>query len=101
MDRYAYVGSLDHDTKKQLRDAVRSGTQRLLYTSPEALVSGLAPAVLDCAKAGLLQQVVIDEAHLVDQWGTDFRPEFQTMPGLIREAYATAPAGSEAVPFCC
>jgi len=89
--RFAYVGSLAPDVKKQLRDAVREGSQRLLYTSPEALVTGLAPALLACADAGMLQQVVIDEAHLVDQWGTDFRPEFQTMPGLIREAYGRAP----------
>ena len=34
------------DVKKQLRDAVREGSQRLLYTSPEALVTGLAPALL-------------------------------------------------------
>jgi len=93
LGRYAYVGSLDADTKAQLRDAVRSGSQRLLYTSPEAFVSGLAPAMLACAEAGMLQQVVIDEAHLVDQWGTDFRPEFQTMPGLIRDAYENAPQG--------
>lgn len=93
LGRYAYVGSLDPDTKAQLREAVRSGSQRLLYTSPEAFVSGLAPAVLACAEAGLLQQIVIDEAHLVDQWGTDFRPEFQTMPGLIRDAHANAPEG--------
>ncbi|MFA4897324.1 MULTISPECIES: protein DpdF [Microbacterium] len=92
LGRFAYVGSLDPDTKSQLRDAVRSGTQRLLYTSPEAFVSGLAPAVLSCAEAGLLQQIVVDEAHLVDQWGTDFRPEFQTMPGLIRDAHANAPS---------
>jgi ATP-dependent DNA helicase RecQ len=91
--KYAYVGSLDPDVKKRLRDAVRSGTQRLLYTSPEAFVSSLAPAVLDCAKAGFLQQVVIDEAHLVDQWGSDFRSEFQTLPGLIRDAYSVAPGG--------
>lgn len=93
--RFAYVGSLAPHVKKQLRAAVREGTQRLLYTSPEALVTGLAPAVLACADAGMLQQIVIDEAHLVDQWGTDFRPEFQTMPGLIREAYGRAPAGKK------
>lgn len=93
LGRFAYVGSLEAETKKQLREAVRAGTQRLLYTSPEAFVSGLAPAVLASAEAGLLQQVVIDEAHLVDQWGTDFRPEFQTMPGLIRDAYDRAPEG--------
>lgn len=89
--RYAYVGSLAPDVKRQLREAVRAGTQRLLYTSPEALVSSLAAAVMECARDGLLQQVVIDEAHLVDQWGTDFRSEFQTMPGLIRNAYEAAP----------
>lgn len=95
LQRFAYIGSLDPDSKKQLRDAVRSGTQRLLYTSPEAFVSGLASAVLECAKRGFLQQIVVDEAHLVDQWGTDFRPEFQTMPGLIKDAYANAPAGKQ------
>lgn len=93
LNRFAYVGSLDPEFKKQLREALSDGRQRLLYTSPEAFVSGLAPTVLSTARAGLLQQVVIDEAHLVDQWGTDFRPEFQTMPGLIRDAYEIAPDG--------
>lgn len=90
-NRFAYVGSLDAATKETLRVAVRSGEQRLLYTSPEAFVSGLAPAILDCASQGNLRQIVIDEAHLIDQWGTDFRPEFQTMPGLISEARNLAP----------
>lgn len=93
--KYAYVGSLEPSIKKQLRDAVRTGAQRILYTSPEAFVSSLAPAVLGCARAGKLQQVVIDEAHLVDQWGSDFRSEFQTMPGLINDAYALAPNGAK------
>ncbi|UQX87638.1 DEAD/DEAH box helicase [Jatrophihabitans telluris] len=93
--RFAYVGSLAPELKRQLRDAVRNGSQRLLYTSPEAFVTGLAPALLACADAGILQQIVIDEAHLVDQWGTDFRPEFQIMPGLIREAHARAPASKK------
>lgn len=94
-DRYAYIGSLDAELKRQLREAVRAGTQRLLYTSPEAFVSSLAPAIAACAKSGRLQQIVIDEAHLVDQWGADFRSEFQTMPGLIREAWEAAPDASK------
>ncbi|MGL5823278.1 MAG: DEAD/DEAH box helicase, partial [Nocardioides sp.] len=40
-NRYAYVGSLDPASKESLRRAVRAGTQRLIYTSPEAFVSGL------------------------------------------------------------
>ena len=91
VNRFAYIGAMDKDVKKQLRAAVRAGTQRIIYTSPEAFVSGLSDAVARTARDGNLQQIVIDEAHLVDQWGTDFRPEFQTMPGLIRDAYAQAP----------
>ncbi|MGI5216892.1 protein DpdF [Nocardia sp. CA-290969] len=92
--RFAYVGSISSDIKSALRVAVREGSQRMLYTSPEALVTGLAPAILDCAKAGRLQQVVVDEAHLVDQWGNDFRTAFQTMAGLIAEVRACAPKGA-------
>lgn len=95
VDRYAYVGHLDPDTKRGLRAAVISGQQRIIYTSPEAFVSGLAYSVLEGARAGLIQQIVIDEAHLVDQWGNDFRPEFQTMAGLIREADSVAPKESK------
>lgn len=91
VQRFAYIGALDETVKKELRGAVRAGTQRIIYTSPEAFVSGLSDAVIRAAVDGHLQQVVVDEAHLVDQWGTDFRPEFQTMPGLIRDAYDQAP----------
>lgn len=91
VNRYAYIGSLDAETKRAIRSAVRSGTQRILYTSPEAFVTGLSSAVLDCARDGLLQQIVVDEAHLVDQWGDDFRPEFQVLPGLAKVAYEIAP----------
>ena len=95
--RYAYVGDLDEGTKRALRAAVATGQQRVLYASPEALVTGLSSSVLRCAEAGLLRQVVIDEAHLVDQWGNEFRPEFQTIAGLVRRAQAIAPEGSRPV----
>lgn len=95
LGRYAYVGTMDPETKRGLRAAVISGQQRVIYTSPEAFVSGLAYSVLEGARAGLIQQIVVDEAHLVDQWGNDFRPEFQTMAGLIREASTIAPSASK------
>ena len=92
-DRYAYVGGLPDDVKKSFRDAIRDGRQRIVYTSPEALMTGLRDALLACAEDGLLRQFVVDEAHMVDQWGQDFRPEFLTMAGLRAQLVRRAPAG--------
>jgi hypothetical protein len=43
--RYAYLGEMTEEDKRALREAVRTGEQRILYTSPEAFSTGLAPAL--------------------------------------------------------
>lgn len=93
--RYAYTGGLADPDKEELRQAVRDGRQRLLVTSPEALVTGLSASLAAAAAAGHLKYLVIDEAHLVDQWGSDFRPEFQTMSSQRLAWLGAAPPGRQ------
>jgi ATP-dependent DNA helicase RecQ len=76
-----YSGLSDLD-RAEIRRRMCDGTQRILFTSPEALTTSLLRTVFEVARAGMLKYLVIDEAHLVTQWGDAFRPAFQALAGL-------------------
>lgn len=76
-----------------IAERISSGTQGLCFASPEAACGRLRDPLRNAAQAGQLRALVIDEAHLVDQWGTGFRTEFQELSGLRRELLAAAPPG--------
>ena len=67
-------------------------SQPLLLTSPESMTSALRDQLLELAAMGRLAGLVIDEAHLVTQWGRSFRPEFRTL-GRLRSELLAAAAG--------
>lgn len=92
-DRFAYHSDLSHVERAALRDRVRAGTQRIVITSPEAATTILRGALYAAARAGLLRYFVIDEAHVVTSWGTEFRPAFQALSGLRRGLLRSAPQG--------
>lgn len=86
----AYHSGRSTEEKRAIRERLAAGTQRLLFTSPESLVHGLAPQLRELAQRGGLTHIVIDEAHLVYSWGLDFRPDFQLAASLIRELRSIA-----------
>lgn len=90
-DRLAWHGSLPEDEKSSIRMRLREGSQRVLFASPEAVTGPLCRELFATAEAGRLKYFVVDEAHLVSQWGTEFRPEFQSMAGLRRELISCCP----------
>ncbi len=81
--------------RRNVADQVRSGQLKLLYLSPERLMTEQTLGFLQGAN---LSFIAIDEAHCISDWGHDFRPEYrelaqlkQVFPGIALHAYtATA-----------
>lgn len=91
--RLAYYGGLEADEKEAFKTRLRDGAQPLVIASPEAVLTGLRTALGQAAEQGRVATLVVDEAHLVDQWGNEFRPEFQALAGLRRLLIALSPRG--------
>jgi ATP-dependent DNA helicase RecQ len=81
----------DEDAKTTL-SLVSQGNTRLLYTSPEAIVSGsLRPILDEFARKGEFTNLVVDEAHLIETWGAQFRVEFQILSGVRKKWLESSP----------
>lgn len=72
---------------------LQNGHLRLLYLSPETLLS---PKVWECLSRPslVINGLILDEAHCLVQWGDTFRPAYRRL-GAVRPALLTSkPAGS-------
>ena len=64
----------------------------IIYTTPETFVSNIefATILMDYEKEGILNRIVIDEAHCVSTWGHDFRPNYLKLT-TIKNQYPEVP----------
>lgn len=81
----AYHGGLAEEDRKKIKQRIRDGTQQILFASPESVVGSLAHSLYEAAEKKYLRYFIVDEAHLVAQWGNEFRPEFQALSGIRKE----------------
>ncbi|MER2507997.1 MAG: protein DpdF [Amaricoccus sp.] len=86
----AYVGG-DEARRAAILERLATRQAGLLFCAPEAACGSLREPLLALARAGRLKALVLDEAHLVDAWGTGFRPEFQSLSGLRAELLEVCP----------
>jgi len=87
---YAYIGG-ENLSNSSIIQGILDGTQQIVFTSPEALVTTLKRPIVEASSLGRISGIVIDEAHLVNSWGTDFRVEFQLIGAIYSEALRNAP----------
>jgi superfamily II DNA/RNA helicase len=87
---YAFVGEREKENEI-LKDKIKQGEQDICFVSPEFVFGSLRQALISSAKNGNIRAVVIDEAHIVEEWGVDFRHEFQLFSGFWRELLDSTP----------
>ena len=78
--------------EKEIRyQLLRDGAIKFLYCTPERFDPGMVrqPEIEELARARP-SYLVIDEAHCIDRWGKDFRPNYGRL-GAVRRALGSPP----------
>ena len=91
----AYAGPNMPERHGVILERLNASGTGMVFAAPEAVCRSLREPLKRLARAGRLKALVVDEAHLVDAWGTGFRTEFQTLGGFRDELVAIAPTGRQ------
>lgn len=91
--QFAWTATTDESSRAAFKTRITNGQQPILVTSPESMTRALRQSLLDAASIGRVKGFVVDEAHLVTQWGRFFRPEFRTLADLRGDLHSRSEAG--------
>ncbi|PIB37567.1 ATP-dependent DNA helicase RecQ [Reichenbachiella sp. 5M10] len=84
----AYLNSsLTAKEQNEIEEKFLSGGIKLLYVSPEKL---LTRDFFNVLRSVTLNLIAVDEAHCISQWGHDFRPEY-TKLDFLKKQFPTVP----------
>jgi ATP-dependent DNA helicase RecQ len=72
------------EQQRRIRAAIQAEQLKLLYVSPERLLTDTMSELLDAHRPAF---IAVDEAHCISQWGHDFRPEYRQL-GMLKQRFA-------------
>lgn len=75
-------------------NAIQNRTARLLFISPEALMNNQVfdNAIKVANKLHYMKNIIIDEAHIVVDWGASFRVDYQCLEAWRKKLLLTNPS---------
>lgn len=78
---FCYYSGIETERKNALRKAINQEQARLLFISPEALIKNneFANMIAEANQKKYLRNLIIDEAHIVVEWGDFFRVDYQCL----------------------
>ena len=78
---FCYRGEQTAAERSSIINAISQQTAKILFISPEAIIKNneLYQLLDEAAANKYLKNIVIDEAHIVPDWGIFFRPDFQLL----------------------
>jgi ATP-dependent DNA helicase RecQ len=79
--------SQSQDERREAEEAILNGQMKIVYVSPEGLLSGYLGRFFKDIEISL---IAIDEAHCVSQWGHEFRKDY-TRLGKLKELFKGVP----------
>ena len=84
---------LDRSQRKKIAYAIETQRLKLLYLSPETLLSqGVMEKLLNSELK--ISSLILDEAHCLVQWGDTFRPVYQELGTVRDRLLAARPKGT-------